>query len=112
MVCPHNAWTPEQDYPLGQNSLPARMNLIELFALDQAAFKQRFKDAPMERTKRKGLLRNAAIVLGNQKAKAALPALRQALENETDEGMLDACRWAIHQIESASDITVQEKGSL
>jgi epoxyqueuosine reductase len=87
------------------------MDLIELFALDETAFKQCFKDAPMERTKRKGLLRNAAIVLGNQKAQTALPVLRQALENETDEGILDACRWAIRQIESNPDETAQERTS-
>lgn len=111
MVCPHNAWTPEQNYPLGQNSLPAQMDLIELFALDQAAFKQRFKDTPMERTKRKGLLRNAAIALGNQRAQASLPTLWQALDTETDEGILDACRWAIRQIENISGMTTQKKTS-
>jgi epoxyqueuosine reductase len=109
MVCPHNAWTPEQDYPLGQNNLPAQMDLIDLFALDQAAFKQRFKDTPMERTKRKGLLRNAAIALGNQKVEAALPALGQALETESDEGLLDACRWAIRQIKNDSNDSTREK---
>ena len=110
-VCPHNAWTPEQIYPLGQNSLPAGLDLIELFTLDQAAFKRRFKDTPMERTKRKGLLRNAAIALGNQKAQKALPALRQALLNETDEGILDACRWAIQQIDSPTDKAMQGKAA-
>lgn len=108
MVCPHNAQTPNQTYPLGENRLPAALDLAELFALDQAAFKQRFANTPIERTKRKGLLRNAAIALGNQKAQDALPALRKALEIESDEDILDACRWAIRQIESPPTGTDKE----
>ena len=101
-VCPHNAWTPEQDYPLGENRLPAEMDLIGLFALDEAQFKTQFKDTPIERTKRQGLLRNAALALGNQQATQARPILQKALETETDPGLLDACRWALAQTESAA----------
>lgn len=99
MVCPHNAWTPEQDYPLGKNRLPAELDLIGLFDLDEGHFKAPFENTPIERAKRQGLLRNAAVVLGNQRAIAALPVLQQALEVETDPGLLDACHWAIAQIE-------------
>ena len=99
MVCPHNARTPEQTYPLGENRLPETLDLLALFEIDEAEFKSRFGGTPLERAKRAGLLRNAALVLGNQQVRAALPALRKALAEETDEGLLDACRWAIHEIE-------------
>lgn len=98
MVCPHNAWTPEQDYPLGENRLPETLDLLALFALDEAGFKLQFGGTPLERAKRAGLLRNAALVLGNQRMQAALPTLQKALAEETDDGLLDACRWAIRQI--------------
>jgi epoxyqueuosine reductase len=99
MVCPHNAWTPEQTYPLGENRLPETLDLLALFEIDEDEFKSLFGGTPLERAKRVGLLRNAALVLGNQQAQAALPTLQTALEEESDEGLLDACRWAIHEIE-------------
>jgi epoxyqueuosine reductase len=42
------------------------VNLAELFTLDEAGFRQRFRDTPLWRAKLAGLLRNAAMVLENQ----------------------------------------------
>lgn len=108
MVCPHNALTPDQVYALGENRLADTMDLIALFEMNDADFKQHFGGTPIERTKRVGLLRNAALVLGNQRAQAALPILRKALANETEEGVLDACRWAIRRIEGTTSISENE----
>jgi epoxyqueuosine reductase len=52
--------------------------LTDLMALDDAAFHHRFKNTPIQRTKRRGLLRNAAIALGNWGSPEALPVLQQA----------------------------------
>ncbi|MBG0787672.1 MAG: tRNA epoxyqueuosine(34) reductase QueG [Anaerolineaceae bacterium] len=101
-VCPHNARTPDQDYPLGENRLGDTLDLMALFDLDDAGFKQNLGGTPIERAKRVGLLRNAALVLGNQHVQAALPVLRKALENETEDGLLDALRWAIREIEKSN----------
>ncbi len=92
---------PDQVYALGENRLADTVDLIALFEMDDATFKQHYGGTPIERTKRVGLLRNAALVLGNQQAQAAMPALRKALENETEEGLLDASRWAISRIEES-----------
>lgn len=100
-VCPHNAWTPEQAYSLGEDRLPEMLDLLSLFELDETGFKLHFGGTPIERAERTGLLRNAALVLGNQRMQAALPTLQKTLAEETDEGLLDACRWAIRQIESS-----------
>jgi epoxyqueuosine reductase len=43
------------------------VNLIELFKMDEADFRRRFRDTPIWRIKLAGLLRNAAVVLSNQK---------------------------------------------
>ncbi len=51
------------------------------------------------RTKRRGLLRNAAIVLGNQGDPAALPALEMALLDK-EPLVQEAARWAIEQIKN------------
>ncbi len=107
-VCPHNAHTPEQLYALGAPLIQEWINLLDLFALDEFTFKKKFGETPLSRAKRQGLLRNAAIVLGNQKLKAALPVLQQALEKEQDPAVIDACRWAIKMIEHDSQADTQE----
>jgi epoxyqueuosine reductase len=50
------------------------------------------------RAKRRGLLRNAAIVLGNQGDPDALPALRRALA-DPDPVVREAVQWAIEKIQ-------------
>ena len=47
--------------------------------LDQSEFRKRFKNSPVLRTKRRGLLRNVAIALGNWGNPQAIPALEQGL---------------------------------
>ena len=51
----------------------------------------------MLRTKRRGLLRNAAIVLGNVGDERSLPALRTAM-NDADEMVREAATWAVTRI--------------
>jgi epoxyqueuosine reductase len=73
------------------------IDLIALFDLDDAAFRRRFKHTPLWRARRRGILRNAAIVLGNQRAAAAVSALQRGL-NDPEPLIRDACAWAIGQI--------------
>ncbi len=90
------------------------MALAPLFQLDDAAFRQRFRHTPLWRARRRGLLRNAAIVLGNQPAPDALPALVQGL-HDVDALVRGASAWAlgrlrrggVHaaELEQASDAT-------
>ena len=103
MVCPHNNRPSELPIPLGKLIVPEYLDLPELLTIDQANFKSRFDHTPLSRAKREGLLRNAAIVLGNQKFSPALPALEKCLTEESDPGLIDACKWAINQIETLSN---------
>jgi len=100
IVCPHNAWTPEQEYPLGDSLLPEHLDLLALFSLSEEDFNQEFDGTPILRAKHKGMLRNAAVVLGNQGYQPALPVLKKAVEQERDQAVRDACAWAIQQIET------------
>jgi epoxyqueuosine reductase len=68
--------------------------LAELFALDEGAFRDRFRGTPLWRAKRRGLLRNAAIVLGNRPYGPALPALIRGL-SDPEPLVRDACAWAL-----------------
>jgi epoxyqueuosine reductase len=53
--------------------------LIPLLALDDAGFRERFRHSPVKRAKRRGLLRNVCVALGNLGDPAAVPALSGAL---------------------------------
>lgn len=73
------------------------LELAGLFALDEAAFRQRFRDTPLWRPRRRGLLRNAALVLGNQRATSATAALIRGLAD--DEPLVrGACAWALGRL--------------
>lgn len=71
--------------------------LAELFDLTDVDFRRRFRHAPLWRSHRRGLLRNAAIVLGNQRDAAAVPALAKGL-NDGEPLVRGACAWALGQI--------------
>jgi epoxyqueuosine reductase len=79
-----------------------RLDLIELLGLSEEEFRRRFRDTALWRPKRRGLLRNAAIVLGNQGDATALPALRKAAADE-DEIVREAAEWAIARILSQDE---------
>ena len=71
--------------------------LLELLALDEAAFKARFSGTPMLRTKRRGVLRNVCVALGNVGNADALPALERAL-HDPEPLVREHAAWAIDQI--------------
>jgi epoxyqueuosine reductase len=47
--------------------------------LDDEGFRSRFRKSPVKRIKRRGLLRNVAVSLGNSGRLEAVPVLTQAL---------------------------------
>ena len=94
-VCPWNHRAPvtgeSSFHPL--HGMTA-VDLVELFELDDAQFRARFRHTPLWRPKRRGLLRNAAIVLGNQRAPGALGALVRGL-NDCEALVRGAAAWAL-----------------
>ncbi|MGZ4962533.1 MAG: tRNA epoxyqueuosine(34) reductase QueG [Limisphaerales bacterium] len=71
--------------------------LLDLLALDDVGFKKRFAGTPMLRTKRRGLLRNVCVALGNVAGETALPALEKAA-TDPEPLIAEHARWAIEQI--------------
>jgi epoxyqueuosine reductase len=71
--------------------------LLELLELDEAEFRRRFAGTPMLRAKRRGLLRNVCVALGNTADGEALPALGKA-EGDREPLIAEHARWAIGQI--------------
>jgi epoxyqueuosine reductase len=61
--------------------IEARPRLEELLTLDDAAFRARFRESALWRTRRAGLLRNVCIALGNVADRGSVPALAAALDD-------------------------------
>jgi epoxyqueuosine reductase len=97
-VCPwnHRAFhSPEAGFQPQAGHNP--VELAELFFLDDAAFRQRFRYTPLWRARRRGILRNAAIVLGNQRAVSALSALCRGLD-DPEPLVRGAAAWALGRL--------------
>jgi len=99
-VCPWNRFAQEgkmmkahQRPDLGQP------DLLELLSLDEAGFKRRFAGTPMLRAKRRGLLRNVCVALGNIGDARAMPDLEKA-RSAVEPLIAEHAQWAIDEIEA------------
>ncbi len=81
----------------------ATPDLIELLKLDEAGFKSKFAGTPMLRTKRRGVLRNVCVALGNVGDKTALPALEKACM-DSEPVIAEHARWAMEAIDRQMQI--------
>ena len=101
-VCPWNRKAePGREPALGPSgSLGTLQSLLEL---DPEAFRARFRGSALTRTKRAGLLRNAAIVLANRGERGAAPALSRALDDE-DPVVRRAAAWALAKLGAAREV--------
>ena len=97
-VCPWNT-KPGRTAPL-ETAVLDNLNLSELFELSEEQFRARYRRTPLWRTRRRGILRNAAIVIGNSKVSPALPALKKGLW-DTEPIVRGASAWALGQIGTA-----------
>jgi epoxyqueuosine reductase len=97
-VCPWNRFAREgrmmRDHARPDFAAP---DLVELLSLDEAAFKQRFTGTPILRTKRRGLLRNVCVALGNIGDRDAIPALEKA-RGDSEPLIAEHAEWAIKRI--------------
>lgn len=104
-ACPWNRFAREGNLmkPHARRDLD-QPELLQLLALDDAGFKQKFAGTPMLRSKRRGFLRNVCIALGNVGDASALPALEKATR-DPEPLILEHARWAIDQIKSRFHLT-------
>ena len=94
-VCPWNRRAPGSAEPsLQPRDGRATLPLAELLALDDAGFRSRFKGSPLTRAKRSGLLRSAALSLGNRPDPESADALIAALADD-DSIVRGAAAWAL-----------------
>ena len=75
--------------------------LLDLISLSDDEFRVRFRRTPLWRAKRRGLLRNVAVALGNWGNPQAVPALRCALD-DPEPLIREHAAWALAQISNSN----------
>ena len=99
-VCPWNRDAPISVEPgFKPRKENTNVDLTEFMKLDQAAFSRRFRKSPVKRTKRRGLLRNVAVALGNWSHSDAIPALSIGL-HDIEPVVRSHSAWALGRIKN------------
>jgi epoxyqueuosine reductase len=111
-VCPWNRFAREGRMMKAHGRADlAAPDLVELLSLDEPGFKRRFAGTPLLRVKRRGLLRNVCVALGNVGGGSALPALHKAAE-DPEPLIAEHARWAIDRIRSSPKCNSANKTTL
>ncbi len=105
-VCPWNAPLTEEIAPDLSPYLP------ELMELDEAAFSRRFAKSAVKRAKRRGLLRSAAVVLGNTGNREAVPVLVRTLDNDPEALVRAHAAWALGRLGGSGARDALERAAL
>ena len=96
-VCPWNRKAPASREPAFAAPSAIR-DVADVLGLDAEAFRERFRSTAIRRAGRSGLLRNAALVLGERAdASSVLGALRAAAADD-DAVVRDAAAWALRRL--------------
>ena len=106
-VCPWNRYATGSADPVFQpRGGEDPLDLAGLLALDEAGFRDRFRGSPILRAKRRGLLRSAAIALGNRPHPPAFPTLVEALA-DAEPAVRGAAAWCLGRWLTAGVMTEQ-----
>lgn len=102
-VCPWNRFA-EPTRELRYQPRPELVNppLTDLLRWDQATFSRVLKGSPIKRTKRRGLLRNVAVALGNSGDRAVAPDLAGCLRDEPEPLVRGHAAWALGELGGAA----------
>lgn len=97
-VCPWNRKRQITSEP-GLQPRPAQVQpaLAELATMTRTEFTQRFKGTALERSKRRGLLRNVCVAMGNSGNTAFIPLLQSLLDDE-EPLIREHAAWALAQL--------------
>jgi epoxyqueuosine reductase len=102
-VCPWNRFAGESRLMRSHARTDLQQpDLLELLSLDDAGFGNRFRGTPLLRAKRRGVLRNVCVALGNTGDSETLPHLERA-SRDPEPLIAEHARWAIQQIKSRTE---------
>lgn len=101
-VCPFNRFSSDSSWSELAPDAGAgpRLDLVELLSIStDEEFRARFKGTPLTRPKRRGLLRNAAVVARNIECNAAVPALIERVTRDPEPLIRSHALWAVAQLD-------------
>jgi len=109
-VCPWQRFAkPSREKAFSAQSLDDSAPLLaEIISLDEASFRQRFRDTPLWRGKRRRLLRNAAVALGNWGDGNAIPPLKRAI-HDNEPLIRGHAAWALGRIGGTRALRILEE---
>jgi epoxyqueuosine reductase len=111
-VCPFNRFSRETSWPdLMPHVGPGpRIDLPALLSIaSDAEYRARFRGTALIRPKRRGMLRNAAVVAANVGCEAALPALTNLIEADTEPLIRSHALWAAFCLDRRKLSTLVER---
>jgi epoxyqueuosine reductase len=99
-ACPYGARAPlEGDGLLATDAALAGRSLRELIELARDRFWKTFRHTPVERARKRGLLRNLLVAAGNSGDRALLDVVGPFVHDD-DELLAEHARWAVRRLEA------------
>jgi epoxyqueuosine reductase len=102
-VCPFNRFAEDTLWPEFRPEAGAgcRLDLVEVLSIEtDERFRARFKGTPLTRPKRRGLLRNAAVVAANVGCTAAASVLAERIQSDPEPLIRSHSLWAVARLDA------------
>ncbi len=99
-VCPWNQRfaKPTEDLAFQPRPFLKQPAVTDFLRLKPGAWRKPLRGSPLERPRRKGLVRNAIIVAGNAQDESAIPLLAELLRSDPEPIVRAHAAWALGQI--------------
>ena len=109
-ACPWNRFAQvSQETAFSARHSTTGMLLRDYLSMDDNEFRALFRNSPIKRIKRRGLLRNVCVALGNVGDPSDLPALERAAV-DPEPLVAEHAKWGIQQIRSRHGISPSRGG--
>ncbi|HKY05230.1 MAG TPA: tRNA epoxyqueuosine(34) reductase QueG [Blastocatellia bacterium] len=111
-VCPFNRFSTETLWPElhPEAGVGPRLDLVEVLSIaTDEEFRDRFKGTPLTRPKRRGLLRNAAVVAANVGCATAVPVLIERVEHDPEPLIRSHALWALTRLDERKALPLIER---
>ena len=111
-VCPFNRFASDSRWPElhPEAGVGPRLDVVQVLSIaSDDEFRERFRGTPLTRPRRRGLLRNAAVVAANVGAAAVVPTLIERIENDNEPLIRSHCLWALGRLDSKRAVPLAER---